>query len=67
MAAIAIRADRERWRLLLLGPPLRLVWRPLLLWVSLRSARRFVRGDGELWRQVRRYDTVALPTEPQPV
>lgn len=60
IAVMAVAADWERPALLVMTPFLRLAWRPIQLWVIIRSARRFIRGDAEAWRKIRRYGSVSL-------
>jgi peptidoglycan-N-acetylglucosamine deacetylase len=59
LAVVAVAMDRERPSIVLLAPLMRLVWRPLQLWIVVRSALRFVRGEDELWRKITRHNSVA--------
>ncbi len=60
LAAAAVWADGERPTLILLSPLLRLVWRPVQLWVVVRSFVRWSVGEEEPWRKVHRYNSVSL-------
>jgi peptidoglycan-N-acetylglucosamine deacetylase len=60
LAIIAVAADREAPKIALMAPLLRLVWRPLQLWIVISSARRFARGESETWRKITRTNSVDL-------
>ena len=54
----ALAMDREPLSRLWLVPALRLVWRPLQLWASMRSSLTWVAGGTLLWRRITRHNTV---------
>jgi peptidoglycan-N-acetylglucosamine deacetylase len=60
LAVVAVALDRERPGIVFLAPLLRIVWRPLQLWIVVSSARRFARGEDESWRKITRYNSVSL-------
>jgi peptidoglycan-N-acetylglucosamine deacetylase len=60
LAVVAVAADREAAKIVLMAPLLRLVWRPLQLWIVVSSARRFARGESESWRKITRHNSVAV-------
>jgi cellulose synthase/poly-beta-1,6-N-acetylglucosamine synthase-like glycosyltransferase len=57
-SALALRLDREDWRLLGWTPALRLVWRPLQLWAALQACRAWLAGESMRWRRVTRHNSV---------
>jgi cellulose synthase/poly-beta-1,6-N-acetylglucosamine synthase-like glycosyltransferase len=62
LTAAVIVGEREDRRLLAVVPLLRLVWRPLQLVAVIGSIVRWIRGEDELWRRVRRLNTVVVPS-----
>jgi cellulose synthase/poly-beta-1,6-N-acetylglucosamine synthase-like glycosyltransferase len=60
VAVLAVAMDRERFRIVLLAPLMRLIWRPLQLWIVVRSAQRFARGEDERWRKITRTNSVVV-------
>jgi cellulose synthase/poly-beta-1,6-N-acetylglucosamine synthase-like glycosyltransferase len=61
VTAAVVVWEGEEWRLLAAVPLLRLVWRPLQLVAVVGSVGRWVRGEGEHWRRVRRLNSVIVP------
>ena len=61
VTAAVVVGEREDRRLLAVVPLLRLVWRPLQLLAVVGSVVRWVRGEDEHWRRVRRLNTVVVP------
>jgi peptidoglycan-N-acetylglucosamine deacetylase len=65
LAIAAVAMDRERPAIVLLAPLMRIVWRPLQLWIVVLSARRFAHGKDETWRKITRRNSVSnrsIPT-----
>jgi peptidoglycan-N-acetylglucosamine deacetylase len=60
LAALAVAIDRERPSIVLLAPLLRVVWRPLQLWIVASSTRRFARGEDVSWRKITRHNSVRM-------
>ncbi len=58
LSIVAVAVDRESPSMVLLAPLLRLIWRPLQLWIVACSALRFARGEDESWRQITRHNSV---------
>jgi cellulose synthase/poly-beta-1,6-N-acetylglucosamine synthase-like glycosyltransferase len=61
LTAAVVVGEREDPRLLAAVPLLRFVWRPLQLVAVAGSLVRWVRGEGEHWRRVRRLNSVVVP------
>ena len=61
VTAVAVVGEREDRRLLLVAPLARFVWRPLTTLAVAGSAARWVTGEQERWRRVRRRNTVVVP------
>jgi peptidoglycan-N-acetylglucosamine deacetylase len=60
LAALAVAIDREKPSIVLLAPLLRVVWRPLQLWIVASSTRRFARGEDVAWRKITRHNSVGM-------
>jgi cellulose synthase/poly-beta-1,6-N-acetylglucosamine synthase-like glycosyltransferase len=61
LTAAVVVAEREDKRLLATVPLLRFVWRPLQLVAVFGSVIRWLRGESEHWRRVRRLNSVVVP------
>jgi len=62
LTAAVVVGEREDPRLLADVVWLRLVWRPLQLVAVVGSIVRWVRGEREHWRRVRRLNSVVVPS-----
>jgi peptidoglycan/xylan/chitin deacetylase (PgdA/CDA1 family)/spore germination protein YaaH/GT2 family glycosyltransferase len=61
LTAAVVLAEGEDRRMLAVVPLLRLVWRPLQLLAVVGSVARWLSGEGEHWRRVRRLNSVIVP------
>ena len=61
LTAAVVLAEGEDRRMLAVVPLLRLVWRPLQLVAVVGSVARWLSGEGEHWRRVRRLNSVIVP------
>ncbi len=61
LTAAVVFAEGEDRRMLAVVPLLRLVWRPLQLLAVVGSVARWLSGEGEHWRRVRRLNSVIVP------
>jgi cellulose synthase/poly-beta-1,6-N-acetylglucosamine synthase-like glycosyltransferase len=61
VTALVVVGEREDPRLLAAVPLLRFVWRPMQLVSVLGSVARWMSGEREHWRRVRRLNSVVVP------
>jgi cellulose synthase/poly-beta-1,6-N-acetylglucosamine synthase-like glycosyltransferase len=61
LTAAVVVAEGEDRRMLAVVPLLRLVWRPLQLLAVVGSVARWLSGEGEHWRRIRRRNSVIVP------